>query len=135
MASSPKSRFWGLSFWQMLTLRLALHAGTVILLALCPLLVGFVSLPFFVMNVLHRQHLRQKFGLEHSTCSTVFKDVYTWLCCQPCATIQEALQVGYTGDPTPLQFSSKFSSLPAGRKLATKIHQQSLVLVLVRLVF
>jgi len=100
MASSPKSRFWGLTFWQMLTLRLALGAGTLILLATCPALAGFVSLPFFAMNLLHRQHLRQKFGLEHSTCSTVFKDVYTWLCCQPCATIQEALQVGYTGDPT-----------------------------------
>mmetsp|Transcript_3219 Transcript_3219/g.5781 ORF Transcript_3219/g.5781 Transcript_3219/m.5781 type:complete len:268 (+) Transcript_3219:89-892(+) len=100
MASSPKSRFWGLTFWQMLTLRLGLTVGTLILLVFCPVLVGLLSIPFIVMNVLHRQHLRQKFGLEHSTCSIVFSDVYTWLCCQPCATIQEALQVGYTGDPS-----------------------------------
>ena len=100
MASSPKSRFWGLTFWQMLHLRLGLTVGMLILVVLCPILVGFLSIFFIVMNVLHRQHLRQKFGLEHSTCSIVFWDVCTWLCCQPCATIQEALQVGYTGDPT-----------------------------------
>lgn len=107
-ASSPKSWFWGLTFWQMLSLRLGLTVGMLILLALCPILVGVLSIPFIVMNVLHRQHLRQKFGLEHSTCSTVFKDVYVWLFCQLCATIQEALQVGYTGDPTegPLQDDS-----------------------------
>lgn len=92
----------------MLSLRLGLTVGMLILLALCPILVGVLSIPFIVMNVLHRQHLRQKFGLEHSTCSTVFRDVYVWLFCQWCATIQEALQVGYTGDPTegPLQDDS-----------------------------
>eukprot|EP00438_Fugacium_kawagutii_P000827 Skav235112 [mRNA] locus=scaffold711:296799:302594:+ [translate_table: standard] len=103
MASSPKSRFWGLTFWQMLTLRLSLAAGALIYPALPRFWAGFVSLfglSFFVMNVLHRQHLRQKFGLVHSTCGSVYDDVWTWFFCQPCATIQEALQVGYTGDPT-----------------------------------
>lgn len=95
----PQKQVLGI-FWQMLTLRVGPELGTYSLLVLCPVLAGCLSVPFIVMNVLHRQHLRQKFGLEHSTCSSVFKDVYTWSCCQQCATMQEALQVGYTGDPT-----------------------------------
>eukprot|EP00438_Fugacium_kawagutii_P018851 Skav230891 [mRNA] locus=scaffold2765:171275:171580:- [translate_table: standard] len=80
----------------MLALRLGLVAGTEVLSGFA----GLLSLFYYVMSVLHRQHLRQKFGLEHSTCDTVFQDACTWLFCPPCAIIQEALQVGYTGDPT-----------------------------------
>ena len=59
-----------------------------------------------LIMVHHRQHLRRIFSMEHGTFRSLIQDFFTWACCGVCATIQEALQVGYVGDPvlnTPLQ--------------------------------
>jgi len=72
-------------------------------------IVNFISINLafhLLIMVHHRQHLRRIFSMEHGTFRSLIQDFFTWVCCGVCATIQEALQVGYVGDPvlnTPLR--------------------------------
>jgi len=43
-----------------------------------------------VLGAFCRQKLRNRFEITNWTWRTVFSDVMIWLCCQPCAIIQEA---------------------------------------------
>jgi len=43
-----------------------------------------------LLGVVCRQKLRAQFEMDNKTVNTVLMDVWIWLCCQPCAIIQEA---------------------------------------------
>ena len=111
-ASSPKSNLWGWDFWWMIFLKTTIAQ---LFLFLGHTLQWFGSWGQMVISSLlafqllilvhHRQHLRRIFSMEHGTFRSLIKDFFTWACCGVCAGIQEALQVGYVGDPvlnTPL---------------------------------
>lgn len=51
---------------------------------------GVSSLLVIALGVYFRQKLRSSFEIEHRTTQTVAMDTALWLCCQPCAIIQEA---------------------------------------------
>jgi len=51
---------------------------------------GVSSILVVGLGVVYRQKLRQRYHIESGTHSTVAMDILVWLCCQPCAIIQEA---------------------------------------------
>lgn len=60
-------------------------------LSLLHIYTNAISVVFVVMlGVFYRQKLRQRFEIDNKTPTTVMHDVLAWLCCQPCAIIQEA---------------------------------------------
>ena len=112
-ASSPKSNLWGWDFWWMIGLETMIFSLSFFLAQVrqwFPIwIVNFISINLafhLLIMVHHRQHLRRIFSMEHGTFRSLIQDFFTWVCCGVCATIQEALQVGYVGDPvlnTPLR--------------------------------
>ncbi|CAK8985593.1 unnamed protein product [Durusdinium trenchii] len=98
-ASSPKSNFWAFTFWQFVFLTSGFFFFGGLLRVLSPLLCLLVLLGHKWVLVRHRQHLRQKYGMLHSTCLSITEDACIWCYCIPCAAMQEALQVDYVGDP------------------------------------
>jgi len=50
---------------------------------------GVSSILVVALGVFYRQKLRQKYGIEGGA-KSVAMDILVWLCCQPCAIIQEA---------------------------------------------
>ena len=100
-ASSPKSNFRGWSFWQLTFLWVGLHLclGTAeameAFLGILPVLSLAMLLIQYCIQVWHRQHLRKKCDLDHGTCRTLTEDACVWCFCPQCATLQEALQVGF----------------------------------------
>jgi len=112
-ATSPKSNLWGWDFWWMIGLMTTIFSLSVFLAQLAQ------WFPFWIMNVIstlgafyllimvhHRQHLRRIFSMEHGTFGSLIQDFFIRVFCGVCANIQEALQVGYVGDPvlnTPLR--------------------------------
>ena len=113
-ASSPKSKLWGWDFWWMMGLMTTIFS-LAFFLAQMPKWFGIWGVNITISSLVafhillmvhHRQHLRRIFSMEHGTFRSVIQDFFTWVCCGVCATIQEALQVGYVADPvlnTPLQ--------------------------------
>jgi len=51
---------------------------------------GISLIPVAILGVIYRQQLREHFEIENKTVSSVAYDCIVWLCCQPCAIIQEA---------------------------------------------
>jgi len=51
---------------------------------------GISSLVLVALGVWFRQKLRNHHGIENATAGSVAMDILAWLCCQPCAIIQEA---------------------------------------------
>jgi len=51
---------------------------------------GIVGVGILLLGVVARQKLRARFDIENKTASTVMSDCMVWLCCQPCAIVQEA---------------------------------------------
>ena len=115
-ASSPKSKFWGWTFWQLTFFA----AGFPFCMAICQLTLllgvptGQLSWPLLLAQawvlVRHRQHLRQKFNLDHGNCLTVTEDCCIWCWCVPCAAMQEALQVRFVEDTS---LSTPLTDLPS----------------------
>jgi len=59
---------------------------------------GLSTLAACALGVYYRQKLRQKYGIEAGGFRTVALDSLTWLCCQPCAIVQEAREEAATRD-------------------------------------
>lgn len=59
---------------------------------------GLSTLAACAVGVYYRQKLRQKYGIEAGGFRTVALDSLTWLCCQPCAIVQEAREEAVTRD-------------------------------------
>jgi len=51
---------------------------------------GIAPILVVVLGTIYRQKLRKSYDIENGTFKTVALDVLAWLCCQPCAIIQEA---------------------------------------------
>jgi len=51
---------------------------------------GLTSIVAIMVGVYYRQKLRRKYGIDAGTGGSIFMDVLSWMCCQPCAIIQEA---------------------------------------------
>lgn len=75
-------------------------------LCLFSLLYGFAALSHFItaamfllLVVTCRQKIRAVYGMAYGTKETVCADCITWLCCGPCATMQEAMHVELAVSP------------------------------------
>mmetsp|Transcript_4328 Transcript_4328/g.12477 ORF Transcript_4328/g.12477 Transcript_4328/m.12477 type:complete len:375 (-) Transcript_4328:160-1284(-) len=87
---SDKVRF--LSFWP-----------AVLLFALLQFLTGLTGVAGFALlalGVLGRQRIREVYDLPHGDCSTCWQDCLVWLCCGPCAIMQEASQIEFVELPS-----------------------------------
>jgi len=51
---------------------------------------GLSDLVVVILGVYYRQKLRRQFMIESGTPKSLLNDSLAWLCCQPCAVIQEA---------------------------------------------
>lgn len=51
---------------------------------------GVMIIGVALVGVISRQKLRAQFEMDNQTAATVLSDSAVWLCCQPCAIIQEA---------------------------------------------
>mmetsp|Transcript_32099 Transcript_32099/g.89424 ORF Transcript_32099/g.89424 Transcript_32099/m.89424 type:complete len:249 (+) Transcript_32099:2-748(+) len=87
---SEKVRF--MSFWPAVLLFAVLQylAG----------LTGVACLALLALGVLGRQRLREVYDLPHGDCQTCWQDCLIWLCCGPCAIMQEASQVEFVELPS-----------------------------------
>jgi len=84
-AGSSKVRF--LHFWQALILFTVLQvlAG----------LTAIAGLLLLSMAVVSRQRIRAVYGLPTGDCDSCVKDCFIWMCCTPCAIMQEASQIEF----------------------------------------
>jgi len=72
------------------------------LLASCSsMTAGISALLLIALCVWNRQTLRQAYGLPSWTPHLVGEDCLTYVCCAPCATMQEALQAEFVDVPPP----------------------------------
>lgn len=88
-ASSPKVGY--MSFWTGLfiyTLFASLNGFSY----------GITGLVCLILAVRNRQHIRSKYGMPSGTVATYITDCAVWLCCIPCASMQEAMEVEFV-DP------------------------------------
>jgi len=51
---------------------------------------GIMGVGVVLVGVMARHNLRKKYDMDRCTFGTVLSDCAVWLCCQPCAIIQEA---------------------------------------------
>eukprot|EP00930_Biecheleria_cincta_P059352 TRINITY_DN4509_c0_g1_i1.p1 TRINITY_DN4509_c0_g1~~TRINITY_DN4509_c0_g1_i1.p1 ORF type:complete len:356 (+),score=64.18 TRINITY_DN4509_c0_g1_i1:212-1279(+) len=85
-ASSPKVGF--VTFWTGLfiyTLAAALNG----------LSYGITGLICLTLAVRNRQQIRERYGMPNGSFGTVVADIAVWLCCIPCAAMQEAMEVEF----------------------------------------
>ena len=122
-ASSPKSKFWGWTFWQ-LTFLVAGFPFCMGISHLLTILLGIPMLSLLItllvrlaqtwVLVRHRQHLRQKFDLVHDSCLAITEDACVWCYCIPCAAMQEALQVGFVEE---MSLSAPLTDFPSQQNM------------------
>lgn len=62
---------------------------------------GVSAVILLLWCVWNRQTIRQAYGLRSWEPSVVGQDILTYLCCAPCATMQEALQAEFIDVPPP----------------------------------
>lgn len=75
-----------MQFWPALGLYLGLSV-------LDTVVMGWAGLVLVAVCIYYRQKLRERFGMPHGSCGSIFGDCLTYLCCSCCAIIQEARQV------------------------------------------
>eukprot|EP00930_Biecheleria_cincta_P073143 TRINITY_DN60461_c0_g1_i1.p1 TRINITY_DN60461_c0_g1~~TRINITY_DN60461_c0_g1_i1.p1 ORF type:complete len:373 (+),score=63.84 TRINITY_DN60461_c0_g1_i1:103-1221(+) len=105
-ASSPKIGF--ITFWTGLFLY-------TIAAALNSISYGITGLICLVLAVMNRQQIRARYGMPNGTFSTFVADIAVWVCCIPCAAMQEALEVEFV-DPRGM----------GKQNLLTSVMQQSM---------
>jgi len=74
-----------MQFWAALGLYLGLRVLDIIAM-------GCASLVLLAICIYYRQKLRERFGMPHGNCGSIFEDCLTYMCCALCAITQEARQ-------------------------------------------
>lgn len=65
------------------------------LLVIYPYTAGISALAITIMGTIARQAMRQQYRIDSCTPKTIIGDFFTWLCCTPCAIVQEHCESHY----------------------------------------
>lgn len=96
-ASSPKVDF--ATFWTGLFIY-------TLAAALSGLSYGITGIICLALAVSNRQQIRKKYGMPSGTFGTFLADIAVWICCMPCAAMQEALEVEFVDPQDAIVHSS-----------------------------